>query len=75
MKGFIEVHSEGQNLFINANSIECVNPSAYGTWIVTRRGEGYPVKEDYNVVKKLMLEALAPTYTIYREVGNADEES
>lgn len=68
MKGFIEVHSAARKArLINANGIEYIVPHEYGTWIMTRRGEGYPVTEHYEIVKKLILEALTPTFTVYRE--------
>lgn len=67
MKGFIEVHGKADPHFINANSIEYISPVEKGTQIQTRRGEKYTVREDYKTVRKLILDALTPSFTVMKE--------
>ena len=85
MKGFIEVFSGekrdfvgaerevfvGKKILINANAIEYISP--YGddtTFIYTRQGKRYTVKEDYETVKALILEALTPSFTTFKELDD-----
>ena len=82
MKGFIEVYSGekrdfagaereifvGKKILINANAIEYISPYRDSTtFIYTRQGKRYTVKEDYETVKALILEALTPTFTTLKE--------
>lgn len=68
MKGFIEVHDVlGDNLLINANAIEYIVLEGERTIILSRQGEKYIVKEDYTTVKRLILSALTPTFTTFKE--------
>ena len=68
MKGFIEVHDIlWKSMLINANAIEYVECEAGGTNIFSRQGERYTVKEDYETVKALILEALTPSFTTLKE--------
>ena len=71
MRGFIEVHDIlWQSMLINANAIEYVECEAGGTNIFSRQGERYTVKEDYETVKALILEALTPTFTAFKELDD-----
>lgn len=68
MKGFIEVHdARGQNLLINANAIEYIAQEGGMTIIISRQGEKYRVGEDYETVKRLILSALLPSFTTFKE--------
>lgn len=69
MKDFIEVHGTEKPSLINVNAIEYITPSISGkyTKIQTRRGELYSVTDDYETVKKMILEALTPTFTVLKE--------
>ena len=82
MKGFIEVYSGekrdfvgaereifvGKKIFINANAIEYISPYRDSTtFIYTRQGKRYTVKEDYETVKSLILSALTPSFTVMKE--------
>ena len=70
MKGFIEVHGKDNSYLLNANSIEYITSVEKGTQIQTRRGKRYTVKEDYETVKALILEALTPTFTAFKELDD-----
>ena len=70
MKGFIEVHGKENVYLLNANSIEYLTSAEKGTQIQTRRGEKYMVKEDYETVKALILEALTPSFTTFKELDD-----
>ena len=67
MKGFIEVHGKDNSYLLNANSIEYITSVEKSTQIQTRRGEKYMIKEDYETVKSLIIEALTPTFTTLKE--------
>ena len=74
MKGFIEVHGKADKSYlINANAIEYIAPVGPCTAIRTRCGEVYGVSEDYETVKALILEALTPTFTVMKEIENAED--
>ena len=85
MKGFIEVYSGekrdfvgaereifvGKKILINANAIEYISPYRDGTtFIYTRQGKRYTAKEDYETVKALILEALTPSFTTFKELDD-----
>ena len=58
MKGFIEVHNcDCTGYLLNVNAIKYIFPDEKNTYIYTREGEEYIVKDDYETVKKLIQEA------------------
>ena len=89
MKGFIEVFSGekrdfvgaerevfvGKKILINANAIEYIAPYYKDgtTFIYTRQGKRYTAQEDYETVKALILEALTPSFTVMKEIENAED--
>ena len=85
MRGFIEIYSGekrdfvgaereifvGKKILINVNAIEYISPYKDGTtFIYTRQGKRYTAKEDYETVKSLILEALTPTFTAFKELDD-----
>ena len=69
VKGFIEVHGTERASLLNVNAIEYITSSISGkhTKIQTRRGELYSVMDDYETVKKMIIEATAPSFTVLKE--------